>query len=187
MTMKEREFEFGGRVRSIRAPARQIPHWKFTSAQHAVACFAGEDYASRKMDAGASLSTFDLRPLKVLPISRSTISTGWIRSTTYQATAAAYETCGSRAVSGGRRRSGIRRISIAGRRQRLQLAEIGHDERVGELGRIACLLTVRSPITASRGLPSSGIRSSRAGSLRGGCPDVLHHQSGWRCDQLGPR
>jgi hypothetical protein len=53
--MKAREFESGDQPLSIHVRAKQIPPWKFTSAQNAVACFAGEDYASIKMDAGAWL------------------------------------------------------------------------------------------------------------------------------------
>jgi hypothetical protein len=60
------------------------------------------------MDAAESLSIFGLHLLKPLRISRSTISMGWIRSTIYPGTAAAYETYGSEAVSGRRRRSGVR-------------------------------------------------------------------------------
>ena len=106
MTMKVGESEFGDRAPSIPARAKRIPRWKFTSVQHAVACFAGEAYASRKMDAGAWLSIFDLHLLKPLRIFRSTISMGWIRSPIYPATAAAYETCGFKALRGRRRKSG---------------------------------------------------------------------------------
>ena len=53
MTMKAGEYEFAGRAPSIRARAKQILSWKFTSAQNVVACSAGEGCASRKMDSGA--------------------------------------------------------------------------------------------------------------------------------------
>ena len=104
MAMRVREFEFWGRARFIPVRVKQIPRWKFTSAQLAVVCFAGEDYTSRKTGVGAWLSIFDLLLLKPWRIYGLTISMGWIRSMTCQVTAAACEICGFD-VGGDRRRA----------------------------------------------------------------------------------